>query len=312
MVQRIIFFYCCIIFQIIVYVHPAFSKESYGINHKTVMLLKKADKERKDISSAKDRSYSFYKGEILTYKVTYINMIDAGKAILSASSGYYKGKKVIVLGAQAYSAKWFSFLYRVHNATTSFFSPKRCYPYFLIMKKHEGSHNDFMEERLNGSYEHLIKTDEYKTAWKRLKNGKFLKMLGSNGKYNKPALYKDKINAPWKAFLSFNDTQDALSALYYLRLINLKEGKNYYIPVYENRKRYIVLIKAEGYYNIDTPAGKFNTIKVKAFLNFNGIFSHKGSLEIYFSTGANHTPVYLVTNVRIGFMTAILTKKKVF
>ncbi len=310
MIRRIIFFYFCIMFQIVAYVYPAFSKESYKINHKTMMLLKKADKERRHIESIKDKPYSFYKGETLVYKVTYMNIIDAGKAILSASPGYYKNKKIIVFIAQAYSAKWFSFIYNVHDITESFFSPKRYYPYFLIMKRHEGLHNDFMEERLNGSYEHLIKTDQYKSAWKRLKTGKFLKMLSSNEKYNKPALYKDKINAPWKAFLSFNDTQDALSALYYLRLINFKKGKNYYIPVYENRKRYIVLVKAEGYYDIDTPAGKFNTIKVKAFLNFNGVFSHKGSLKIYFSTGPNHTPVYLITNVRIGFMTAILTKKK--
>ena len=312
MIRRIIFFYCCIIiFQIAAYVHQSFSKENYKINHKTITLLKKADKERRRILSIKDKSYSFYNKETLIYKVTYMNTIDAGKAVLSAKPGYYKNKKIMVFTAQAYNAKWFNFIYHVHDITESFFSPKRCYPYFLIMKRHEGSHNDFMEERLNGSYRHLIKDGQYKTAWKSLKKEKFLKMLSSDEKHNKPALYKDRINAPWKPFLSFNDTQDALSALYFIRLINLNKGEDYYIPVYENRKRYLVLIKAEGYYNIDTPAGKFNTIKVKAFLNFNGVFSHKGSLKIYFSTGPNHTPVYLVTNIRIGFMTAILIKKKI-
>ncbi len=70
-------------------------------------------------------------------------------------------------------------------------------------------------------------------------------------------------------------------------------------------------MKTGGYYNIATPIGKYNTIEVNAYLNFNGVFSHKGNLKIYISTGPNRTPVYLVVNVKIGYMTALLSQKKI-
>ncbi len=225
-----------LIFLTAVYARPAFSKESYKINNKTMVLLKKAKKTRKQVLLyAKKYNFAFDKGEILTYKVSYINMINAGKAILSSFPGLYDGKKVIILSAQAYSAKWLKYFYYVHDETESFFSPLKCYPYFLIMKRHEGSHRDFMEEKLNASYESLLKNNRYKDARKKLLNKKFIKGLSSN-KENAQALYKNKTNAPWKPYMSFKNTQDALSALYFLRLINFRKNTKYYIPVYENRK----------------------------------------------------------------------------
>jgi len=276
----------------------------YKINAKTAELLKKIYIRRGGILS---RRFEFLHGEKLTFKITYLNLIDAGKAILQTYSGSYNSKKTCVIKATASSANWLRFFYYVYDKTFSYFSLNKYYPYFMIMERHEGPHRDFTEERLNARYDKLIKSIKYKTARKTFKSKKYIKELKI--KYNKPALYKDRINAEWKPYIAFKYTQDALSALYYLRMLNLKNKKSYYIPVYENRKRYLALVRTDGYYNIDTPAGKFNTIKVKAYLDFNGVFIHKGSLTIYFSTGINHTPVYLVTKVPIGYMTAILIKK---
>lgn len=282
----------------------AYGKNIYKINSKSAKLLKLIYKNRKKILS---RRFKFLYGEKLTFKITYLNLIDAGKAILQTYPGSYGSKKVCVIKATASSAKWLRLFYYVHDKTYSYFSLNKYYPYFMIMERHEGPHRDFTEERLNAIYRKLIISPKYKTAQKTLESKKYIKELKI--KYNEPALYKDRINAEWKPYIAFKYTQDALSALYYLRMLNLKNDKSYYIPVYENRKRYLALVKTDGYYDIDTPAGKFNTIKAKAYLNFNGVFIHKGSLKIYLSTGINHTPVYLVAKIPIGYMTAILIKK---
>jgi hypothetical protein len=301
----LLFYLLCLFVIIISNCKIVYGKNIYKINGGTAKILKKIYIQRKKILL---RRFAFLNGEKLTYKITYLNLINAGKAILQTYPGNYNSKKVCVIKASAYSAKWLRFFYYVHDKTFSYFSLNKYYPYFMLMKRHEGPHNDFTEERLNVKYDKLIKSIKYKTARKTFESKKYIKEL--NIKYNKPALYKDRINAEWKPYIAYKYTQDALSALYYLRMLNLRNNKSYYIPVYENRKRYLALVKTDGYYNIDTPAGKFNTIKVKAYLNFNGVFTHLGSLKIYLSTGINHTPVYLDTKIPIGYMTAILIKKE--
>ncbi len=283
----------------------AYGKNIHPIDNNTSTLLNKIYVRRHKILS---HSFKFLHEEKLTFKITYLNLINAGEATLQTYPGKYESKKVCVIKAVASSAGWLRFFYYVHDETFSYFSLDKYYPYFLIMKRNEGQHHDFTEESLNGDYNKLIKSSKYKTAWKDLKNKEYMKKLKIE--YNAPALYKNKIGSKWKPYIAFKNTQDVLSALYYLRMLNLKSNKDYYIPVYENTKRYIVLIKTGKYYNINTPAGKFNTIEVKAYLNFNGVFVHKGSLKIYLTTGANHIPVYLVTKIPIGYMTAILIKKK--
>lgn len=303
----LLYLFCFVFFSAIII---SFNyKTVYGKNiHKTgnnpSKLLKKIYARRETILP---RKFKFLRDEKLTFKITYLNLIDAGEATLQTYPGKFESKKVGIMKATASSAGWLHFLYYVHDETFSYFSLNKYYPFFLIMKRNEGHHHDFTEESLNGEYDKLIKSIKYKTAWKALQSKKYTEKLKI--KYNAPALYKNRTGAPWKPYIAFKNTQDVLSALYYLRMLNLKSNKDYYIPVYENTKRYIVLIKTGGYYNIDTPAGKFNTIEVKAYLNFNGVFVHKGSLKIYLTTGVNHIPVYLVTKIPIGYMTAILIKK---
>ncbi|MCL4322237.1 MAG: DUF3108 domain-containing protein [Deltaproteobacteria bacterium] len=281
------------------------------------ILIKKAygqrEKLRKNLA-ANVNGYEFPPLGTLTYEITYMDWIKAGTAVLSAKPGYFHDKRVIILKAKANSASWMNFLYFVNDYTTSYFSKAHLYPYFLSMVRHEGWRNDYMEEWLNiGGHnslnDSLIPADNVQTVFAALNNKKFTAALYKFKTYSSVALMKDKINSPFKAFVSYKDSQDSLSSLYYLRMFDLKEGRDYYIPVFNHRKRYIVLIKAMGYYIVNTPAGKFNCIKLKVYLNFNGVFVHKGALDIYVTRGDGHIPVYLVARVSIGFASAILIKK---
>ena len=124
------------------------------------------------------------------------------------------------------------------------------------------------------------------------------------------ALMKHKAGSPWKRYLSFRNTQDGLSDLYYIRMLNLKKGGKYYVPVFNDKKRYLALVRGMGYYIVKTPAGNFNCIKLKIYSKFNGVFSHKGNIEVYVTRGDGHIPVYMETSGAIGYVSAILVKKE--
>lgn len=290
------------------------SSVSSKSNQKVIAkLIKKAYKIRKEVvgNLPVNRKMCLFMSswEKLTYDITYSNFVDAGTAVLSSRPGYFKDNKVVILEANAKSAWWLNFLYHVNDDTKSYFSITNLYPYYLEMVRHEGKHNDFMEERLNFTLNELNQKNR-EIVLKSLKDKKFTKEFNKFKKYSGIALMKDRIESPLKSYVSYKFTQDSLSALYYLRMLNLKKGGEYYIPVFEHTKRYIVLVKALGYYNMTTPAGKFRCIKLKAYLNFNGVFSHKGSLDIYVTQRGGHIPVYLETKIPIGFISAILVKKE--
>ncbi len=304
------------IFIAALFILPATSRASQGNSNggELKILIRKAYAQRQELleaSVSKTVNLNIPETEALYYNITYSNLFNAGTAVLSAVPGFLGKKRVVILKAEAKSASWLDFLYYVNDNTTSFFSMKRLYPYFQIMTRHEGIHNDFMEEKLNLNINNskLSNGNYGKTVSSKIKNKDFLKSFNEYMEYSSVALMKDRVNIPFRAYVSFIYSQDSLSAMYYLRMFPLENGKDYYVPVFNHTKRYIVLIKARGYYNVSTPAGKFYCIRLKAYLNFNGVFSHKGKLSIYVSEGPRHTPVYLKTRVPIGFVSAILVKR---
>lgn len=250
------------------------------------VIMKKVTSQRRVaiINSRKNKtSLKFLSSEKLTYKITYLDWITAGTAVLSAKPGYYNKNKVIIYRAKAKSSGWLDFLYYVNDDTRSFFSLKHLYPLFLSTYRNEGGKKAFIMEKLN------------------------IKRLGS---VYSLAMTKNGTDSAWHKSMSFIDTQDSLSDLYYIRMLNLKKGGRYYVPVFNNNKRYLALVKGMGYYMFKTPAGKFNCIKLKIYSNFNGVFSHKGIIVVYVTQRHGHIPVYMKTNISLGFVSAVLVKIK--
>ena len=107
------------------------------------------------------------------------------------------------------------------------------------------------------------------------------------------------------------DMQDLLSAVYLIRLQELKEGALYKFPlVYEGeRKEFDVLV--HGREEVETDLGKFPTIKIEPKLFGPGRMSaREGEFWIWVTDDAAHIPVKIQVKSSGATITASLSRKE--
>jgi hypothetical protein len=144
---------------------------------------------------------------------------------------------------------------------------------------------------------------------------KFEKHL-REGKYSKDEMVSID-NCAGLAYYDDGDTvevrrssQDALSALYFVRTLDLDVGKMVVFPSHSGKKNYPMRVRVLGKEKIKTPAGKFSCIVVEPRLKSEGIFKHKGRLTVWLSDDDKRIPVRMKSQVTIGAITATLVKWK--
>lgn len=105
------------------------------------------------------------------------------------------------------------------------------------------------------------------------------------------------------------DVLDALSTLYYLRAARLAPGDRFCFDLVANRRFWrlegTVSSKSE---RIDTPAGKFDTVRVDATTRrFDRPDGKTRDIHLWFGTDARRLPVAMVSEVDIGPVRATLS-----
>lgn len=217
-------------------------------------------------------SPSLWIGERLVFELTWFG-INAGWATLEVKEKIdYNGKEVIRVVSTAQSNKFISVFYKVDDRTETFIDPLEKYPYRFILRQREGRH----------------KTD---------------KEIIFNQEMSKAVYIKD---GKEKTFDISPKAQDALSAFYYLRTLDLKVGDTVYINIFDSGKNYVAEVKVLKKERIDTPLGSFNTICVKPMLQTEGIFQRKGDVYIWLTDDDRKIPVMMKSSVKIGPVTAKL------
>ena len=107
------------------------------------------------------------------------------------------------------------------------------------------------------------------------------------------------------------NTQDALSSLYYIRTKpDFIEGKTIVVNIHDSGKNWAVEIQVLGRERIKTPAGEFNTIKVRTYPKYEGVFMHKGEIFMWFTDDKRKIPVLMKSTITIGSVMATLTDMK--
>jgi hypothetical protein len=107
------------------------------------------------------------------------------------------------------------------------------------------------------------------------------------------------------------NTQDALSSVYYLRTApEFIEGKSIVVDIYDSGKNWAVEIQVLGRERIKTPAGEFNTIKVRTYPKYEGVFMHKGEIFMWLTDDSRRIPVLMKSSITIGSIMATLTDMK--
>lgn len=102
-------------------------------------------------------------------------------------------------------------------------------------------------------------------------------------------------------------SQDILSSLYYVRMMELEPGGSVYIENHADRKNYPLEIRVLKRERIKVPAGEFDCIVVEPVMRTAGLFSHKGRLTVWLTDDSRRVPVLMKSKVIIGSISAVLT-----
>jgi hypothetical protein len=102
--------------------------------------------------------------------------------------------------------------------------------------------------------------------------------------------------------------QDTLSALYYLRTReDFIADKPITMEVFYSDKSWPVEVRTVGREKVITPAGEFDTIKVRAY---KGLFMSEGDIFIWLTDDSRKIPVLIKSTVKIGSLVFTLKDMK--
>jgi hypothetical protein len=102
------------------------------------------------------------------------------------------------------------------------------------------------------------------------------------------------------------ETQDVLSAFFFLRSRNLRIGEVYSIPCHDNRKNYPLEVKVLRREKIAVPAGKFECFVVEPKLKSGGLTKKEAKMFIWLTSDDRKMPVLMETRMKIGSVAAKL------
>jgi len=100
-------------------------------------------------------------------------------------------------------------------------------------------------------------------------------------------------------------TRDVLSALYYVRGLDLKVGQELDIDTFDNGKIYRACVKVIGEERVTTPAGTFDCLVIEPEIE-EGIFGKAGRLVVWVTDDALKIPVLVKSSVSVGSFVAEL------
>jgi len=220
---------------------------------------------------------AFQDGEEFAFTCKYLGIIPMATATLQVREWSYLGREAYYVTVEMESLPFLSFFYRVEDCIESYFDARRLHSLCFVEHLREGRHlmeKETVYDQKKHIAEYTIKT--------------------------KNRTYRVKISP---------DTQDALSALYYLRAQEFKEEKVIDLDVNNHKENYQIKVKILGKEKIKIPTGEFLAWIVQPTIMQDGIL-RKGRAVAWFSTDEKKIPLLLKARTPIGPVTAYLIEIK--
>lgn len=210
----------------------------------------------------------FGEGEYLLFAIQY-GLIHAGDATLEVrSDAELNGRQAYHLVSTARTNKTFDMIYKVRDRHESFMDKE--FLYSLRFEKH-------------------------------IREGKFRRDKEVDfDQANHLAIYPDRqVGIP-------PNTQDFISALYYVRTFPLEPGQAVWMANHSDGKNYPIFIKALRRERIKVQAGEFDCLVIEPVLETSAIFENKGKLTIWLTDDNVRMPVLMRSKVVVGSFEAVL------
>jgi hypothetical protein len=222
-------------------------------------------------------NHSFAPGEKLTYLISWSTVIDAGIATMEVKSGKTAdGRTTYELVSNTHSVGIVEAFYPVRDTVISIMDSEGLRSLAFRLKE---SHGGRKRER------EMVFDQKSHSVTESVNKGQ-------------PETFTIPMNV-----------QDALSSLYYVRtMTDFVVGKPIMVDVHDGGKNWSVEVQVQAKEKIKTPAGEFNTIKVKTYPKYEGVFMHKGEIYIWFTDDDRKIPVLMKSIISIGSIVATLTK----
>jgi len=211
---------------------------------------------------------SFQPGEKLTYKIAFkwgAIWLSAGEATFSLETSSYNNKPCLHATGYGSTYRSYDWFFKVRDKYETYFDPESMLPYKFVRDVSEGGYNFYN----NVTFNH--------------KEGK---ATSTNGTFDIPEC-----------------SQDVLSAVYYMRCIDINNYKvNDTIPikVFLDDKNYPLYVRYMGREELNTKAGKFKCIVIKPLLISGTIFKGGEEMKVYVTDDANKIPVRISSPILIG------------
>ncbi|MDD5449016.1 MAG: DUF3108 domain-containing protein [Candidatus Omnitrophica bacterium] len=208
-------------------------------------------------------------GERLVYSVKYLYLIPVGNAVIEMKDTAYEGKKSYLVTCQAATAKWIGLLFKAEADLNSYIDRDRFYPY---------------------KFEQLLKIAGKPEDARRVVYDRANNIMYAEGKGVK--------KVP-------SDVRDPISAIYYLRAHELKEGLEIKQMVNNNQSTYIFDSKVTGRKKI----GKFDCWVLDSKIRReNKSMYHSMDAVIYISDDQRRVPVLIKAKTQLGVVSLRLKK----
>jgi hypothetical protein len=236
-------------------------------------------------------------GEKLVFDVTWMG-IKAGEATLEARGVVQlNGREVYHLVTTAQSIPLISKFYRVDDRSDSYvaWGPLRSLQFDKQLREGRYRHNS------RTAFDHEAKV----ATFRYLDFGPVPKGVT---RLEEAERYTQYVH---QEFPLSSGALDELSVLYFVRTLRLAEGRTVTAKVFAGKKNWDLEVKVLRRETLDTVLGPRETFLVEPLLKFEGIFQQKGRVLVWLTQDAEHIPVLMTSEVKIGSFVSTLTRREV-
>jgi hypothetical protein len=227
---------------------------------------------------SKTTNRAFAPGEKLTYTISWSKVVDAGSAVMEVRNGpIIGGRPTYRFTVTTNSVGIVEQIYPVRHSVESIVDAEDLYSISFSLKESLGLNKKKRMREMTIDHEHHS--------------------------------VRFRLNYdPLEVFSVSEDVQDALSSLYYVRSRSeFNNDKPITVSVFDSGKTWSVEIYTLGRERIVTPLGEFDTIKVKTYPKYEGVFMNKGEIYIWITDDEKRIPLLMKSTIMIGSIVSTLT-----
>lgn len=222
--------------------------------------------------------HPFHPGEKLTYNISWSNVFSAGTAVMEVKKEKADdGRDVLRFVSTARTIGIVDSFYTVRDTVQSVFDTRTMMSRSYSLNQSHGKRKKKRELVFDHGNKKVTFTEDGK---------------------------QEILDVP-------GNVQDALSSLYYVRTLEeFTTGKPIVVTVHDSGKTWTVEVHVLGREKLKTPVGEFNTIKIRTYPKYEGVFLNKGEIFIWLTDDSRKVPVLMKSTITIGSIVSTLTDMK--